>query len=112
MIQIDTEMPKSCWECNFAIDLSDGFRCEGHDKKYEVPWGKRYTYKPEDCPLKLVETTRNIRGRNPVDKFVCEKCGHKIDGWTAFEFEDETDDRFDYEFAFKFCPSCGRKVEK
>ena len=58
------------------------------------------------------ETTRNISGRNPIDKFVCEKCGFMVDGWTAFNFEDETDDRFDYEFAFKFCPSCGRRVEK
>ena len=115
MIQIDMEMPESCWDCAFALDLSDGFRCTVHDKKYEIQWSKqwdeRYTFKPEDCPIKLVETTRNISGRNPVDKFACEKCGFMVDGWTAFNFEDETDDRFDYEFAFKFCPSCGRKVE-
>lgn len=58
------------------------------------------------------ETTRNISGRNPIDKFVCEKCGFMVDGWTAFNYEDETDDRFDYEFAFKYCPDCGRKVER
>ena len=115
MIQIDMEMPKSCWVCAFCEYCNQNLICDVSDNEYEVPevpWGEIYTYKPEDCPIKLVETTRNISGRNPIDKFVCEKCGFMVDGWTAFNYEDETDDRFDYEFAFKFCPDCGRKVEK
>ena len=112
MIQIDMEMPDACWDCDFVIDLNYGFKCRASDKKYEVPWNERYTYKPEDCPLKLVETTRNVSGRNPIDKFVCEKCGFMICDWDAYNFEDETDQRFSYDFAMKFCPSCGRKVEK
>lgn len=56
--------------------------------------------------------TGNITDRNPHDRFHCGECGFMICDWDAYGFEDETDERFSYDFAMKYCPNCGRKVEK
>ena len=57
-------------------------------------------------------TTTNITDRNPHDRFHCGECGFMICDWDAYGFEDETDERFSYDFEMKYCPNCGRKVEK
>ena len=53
---------------------------------------------PED------DTCRNITEENPVDDFICSKCGIHLYDWI------KKDDEDCYEYEFKYCPNCGAKV--
>lgn len=114
MIQIDMDMPNACWECIFLYtQLGGDNKCEllsalERDCTIEEDVCIK---RSEKCPLKRIET-RNITDRNPNDRFNCEACGFMVCDWDAYGFEDETDERFSYDFAMKYCPNCGRKVEK
>lgn len=47
---------------------------------------------------------QNITKENPVDDFVCSKCGLHVHDWIRERDEDY------YEFELKYCPNCGAKV--
>lgn len=49
-------------------------------------------------------TCHNIAEENPVDEFVCSKCGIHLYDWIRVRDEDY------YEYEFKYCPNCGAKV--
>lgn len=42
------------------------------------------------------------------DEFKCSKCGIQLSGWTRVEEEDKDVSHFEYEF--KYCPECGRRI--
>lgn len=55
--------------------------------------------------------TRNVS--EVSDKFICEKCGVYLDLEDCTERvynKDNKDTYYYYEYEFKFCPECGRKV--
>lgn len=54
--------------------------------------------------------TRNISQWHPVDGFICEKCGIRLEDWSRIVFDEEDNDKFVYEYEFQFCPNCGRKI--
>lgn len=56
------------------------------------------------------ETTRNVSYYNPVDGFVCDKCNISLVDWMRAEYDEELDDISYYEYEFRYCPHCGRKV--
>lgn len=56
------------------------------------------------------QSTVNISPNNPVDGFLCEKCGFEAEDWSAIERDEEYQDMNYYEFEFKYCPRCGKKV--
>ena len=83
-------------ECSYCICFKDSnylgvcFVDEGVECCFYEP--------PED------ETCRNITEENPVDDFVCSKCGIHLYDWIRKDDEDW------YEYEFKYCPNCGAKV--
>lgn len=44
------------------------------------------------------------------DQFVCLECGIELQEWLRIE-RDEDGEETAYEYAFRFCPNCGNKVE-
>ncbi len=57
-----------------------------------------------------MEMTRNISSYS--DEFKCEACGTYITGYSKAEYDEDADDTVNYEYEFKYCPECGRKVEE
>lgn len=53
-------------------------------------------------------TCRNVSEWHEVDEFVCSECGIKLTDWVEV-IEDE-EQAFRFEYAFKYCPSCGARV--
>lgn len=52
----------------------------------------------------------NITENNPVDEFVCSKCGIIIENWLRVEIDEDDEERTYHEYIFRFCPNCGVKV--
>lgn len=52
--------------------------------------------------------TRNIGTLHPVDSFICEKCGIRLEDWVQLKEDPDMISCCEYEF--RFCPNCGRKI--
>lgn len=50
---------------------------------------------------------KNITEMHPVDEFICSKCGIVITDFCRYDPEEDAC----YEYAFKYCPNCGAKME-
>lgn len=57
-----------------------------------------------------VEQTRNISKYAPCDDFICEKCGVRLGDWVKSVYDEDAEDTYHYEYEFKFCPECSRRV--
>ena len=44
------------------------------------------------------------------DKFVCSKCGIILEDWVETKYDEDDGEAYHYEYEFKFCPNCGRKI--
>lgn len=66
----------------------------------------RFYEPPEDCEPYKNGTCQNITEENPVDDFVCSKCGIHLAGWYRVGNDNW------YECELKHCPNCGAKVEE
>ena len=53
---------------------------------------------------------RNISDCNPVNEFICSECGLIMRELRGYEIDEDTNDESCYEFEFRYCPRCGRKV--
>jgi hypothetical protein len=53
-------------------------------------------------------TVINLAKIADCDEFKCSKCGIQLSGWTRVEEEDNDVSHFEYEF--KYCPECGRRI--
>ena len=87
---------------------------------YDPEWGnKRYT--PDDVeeiindvpaadvwPLQVGE---NITENNPVDEFVCSECGIILEDWSKVEIDEDDGERTNHEYAFRYCPNCGKPMK-
>lgn len=61
MMQMDMEMPESCWECAFVCTTPKGEECqllEWLEKDHIIEDSVAYFYRDRKCPLKLFETTK------------------------------------------------------
>lgn len=61
--------------------------------------------------------TENMSTIAYCDRFICKKCGIRLEGWTKVVIDeyDQGDegviyDETHYEYEFKFCPECGAKI--
>lgn len=54
------------------------------------------------------DVTRNIA--EVSDTFICEKCGIHLEDCVRAEYDEDAEDTTHYEYKFKFCPECGRKI--
>ena len=81
--------------------------------------------KPPIFPFKSVldtkpidnNVTENMSTIAYCDRFICKKCGIRLEGWTKIvidEYDQGDDgviyDETHYEYEFKFCPECGAKI--
>lgn len=56
----------------------------------------------------LAETCENLS--DTIDEFICSKCGYMTDEVSSCK-KDDDGEIFHYDYQFKFCPNCGRKVK-
>lgn len=54
--------------------------------------------------------TRNIGTLHPVDSFICEKCGIRLEDWVELKEDPDDGGISCHEYEFRFCPNCGRKI--
>jgi len=55
----------------------------------------------------------NLNMLHEVDQFVCSECRIHLEDWTRIEYDEDwgyPPEKFWYEYTFKFCPNCGRKI--
>lgn len=52
--------------------------------------------------------TRNISAVSY--RFICEKCGIRLEDCVKTVYDEDAEDTTFYEYEFKFCPECGRKI--
>lgn len=45
------------------------------------------------------------------DTFICKECGIHIADYSRIEYDEDENDTTRYEYEFKYCPECGRKIE-
>lgn len=45
-----------------------------------------------------------------VDQFVCSKCGIEIQDWHRVERDMDDGEVSYHEYAFRYCPHCGRRI--
>lgn len=88
--------PKDGKEYSYCVCLRDDNYLE---YCFAEDSGKCRLYEPPED-----KTCRNITKENPVDDFVCSKCGVHLYDWIRVRDEDY------YEYEFKYCPNCGAKV--
>ena len=69
----------------------------------------------EDAPAEDVVEVRhgeNISKNHPVDEFICSECRLIVRDCCRYEIDEDADgDESCYEFAFRFCPRCGVKID-
>lgn len=55
--------------------------------------------------------TNENKDYDGVDQFVCSECGIELQDWHSVERCEDGEVIF-HEYLFKFCPNCGRRVER
>lgn len=54
---------------------------------------------------------KNLTECNPVDEFICSRCGAIFRDVSLCEIDEDNGDETYHEFEFKYCPRCGMKVD-
>ena len=57
------------------------------------------------------KTCKNMSDKNPVDEFVCSKCGFMTDDFHRLVIDEDDGEHIYYEYEIKYCPNCGAKVK-
>lgn len=59
----------------------------------------------------MSDTTKNVgTDYAEVDQFICEECGIPLQDWRRVEIDEDDGDISYYEYTFRYCPNCGRKI--
>lgn len=58
----------------------------------------------------VVNGFNDNRNYHEVDEFRCSECGLHLEDWSRHVYDEELDDEFIKEYAFKYCPECGAKI--
>ena len=85
-------------------------------KETREPWITRAELRRRICNIppanvRLVEEGKNITENNPVDEFVCSKCGIILEDWSRVEIDEDDGERTNHEYVFCFCPNCGTPMK-
>ena len=59
----------------------------------------------------VVHGYNNNQNYHEVDEFRCSVCGLHLEDWSRRIFDEDTGDEFFVEYAFKYCPNCGAKMD-
>ena len=59
----------------------------------------------------VVHGYNNNQNYHEVDEFRCSVCGLHLEDWSRRIFDEDTGDEFFVEYAFKYCPNCGSKMD-
>ena len=62
--------------------------------------------------LRAEKTCRNLSENNPVDEFICSKCGFMTEEFCRLKIDEDDGEHYHYEYEIKYCPNCGAKVEE
>ena len=54
--------------------------------------------------------TQNMYDGNPTDGFICKECGLHLEDWVEIKIVD--DEEKPYEFEMRFCPNCGKQIQR
>lgn len=81
---------KNCW--HIANNGSD----EDVEKIYNI-----LNYGTADVTRNLAEVS---------DTFICKECGIHLEDCVKCVYDEDAEDTTHYEYEFKFCPECGRKI--
>lgn len=46
-----------------------------------------------------------------ADEFKCSVCGLHLEDWSRRVYDEDADDEYWVEYAFKYCPNCGAKMK-
>ena len=57
-----------------------------------------------------MKTCKNESDNNPVDEFICSKCGFMTEDFSEKRIDEDDGDVTYHEFEFRYCPNCGAKV--
>lgn len=87
-----------CFSDIYEKEFADALACEIIDKGYR---------KTDDEEM---ITCTNITQDNPVEEFVCSKCGFIMTELYSITVDDSSGKVDCYEFEIKYCPNCGAKV--
>ena len=52
----------------------------------------------------------NASNQHPVDEFICSECGVIIRDCQRYEYDEDSDDWSCYEFVYRYCPMCGKRI--
>ena len=89
-------------------------------KKYYAGTGTGYDFtiamnmvqqQPTIEAVPVVHGYNNNQNYHEVDEFRCSVCGLHLEDWSRRIFDEDTDDEFFVEYAFKYCPNCGAKMD-
>lgn len=89
-----------------GLNNPDKSKAFGHDA-VEILTEVHFMDAADVWPLQVGE---NITENNPVDEFVCSKCGIILEDWSRVEIDEDDGERTNHEYAFRFCPNCGAKM--
>ena len=62
--------------------------------------------------IRKTNKTKNISELNDVDGFICAECDIRLEAWNRYLKDEDSECEFCYEYAFRYCPNCGRKVKE
>lgn len=103
-----------CDECPYSGEPNGCNRkegiCKAHDYCFDLR-DERDALKAENKRLKSEKTCKNMSDKNPVDEFVCSKCGFMTDDFYRLIIDEDDGEHINYEYEIKYCPNCGAKVE-
>ena len=72
-------------------------------------------YMIADAPTVDAEPVQHGHNENQdyheVDEFRCSECGLHLEDWTRYVHDEDCDDVYAKDYAFKYCPDCGAKME-
>lgn len=61
---------------------------------------------------KLLNTCKDISGYNEVDGFKCSNCGLEITDYCRVERDEDDGSETYHEYVPKYCPNCGRFINR
>lgn len=66
---------------------------------------------PSEEAVPVAHGYNNNQNFHEVDEFCCSECGLHLEDWSRRVYDEENDDEFWVEYAFKYCPECGAKIK-
>ena len=59
----------------------------------------------------VVHGYNDNQNSHEADEFKCSVCGLHLEDWSRRVYDEDADDEYWVEYAFKYCPNCGAKMK-